>query len=84
MSGTECSASETVVANPLTLLIVGHTHEYSHEASTASGAPLTSGTGCGYTVVSRNSDGTLTVATYDYSTGSTIDSFKIKADGTAD
>jgi hypothetical protein len=45
MSGTECSASETVVANPLTLLIVGHTHEYSHEASTASGAPLTSGTG---------------------------------------
>jgi hypothetical protein len=91
MSGTECSASQTVVgANPLTLLIVGHTHEYAHEASDKEiingigGAPLTSGTDYGYTVVSRNSDGTLTVATYDYSTGSTIDSFKIKADGTAD
>ncbi len=90
MSGTECSASQTAVsANPLTLLIVGHTHEYSHEASDKEiingigGAPLTSGTDYGYSVVSRNSDGTLTVTTYDYSTGSTIDSFKIKADGTA-
>jgi hypothetical protein len=76
MSGTECSASQTTVsANPLTLLIVGHTHEYSHESSDKEiingigGAPLTSGTEYGYSV--------------DYSTGSTIDSFKINADGTA-
>jgi hypothetical protein len=91
MSEAECSASQTTVAaNPLTLLIVGHTHEYSHEASDKEiingigGAPLDSGVNYGYTLVSRNSDGSLTVATYDYSSGATIDSFKIKADGTAD
>ncbi|HEX3865156.1 MAG TPA: metallophosphoesterase [Gemmatimonadaceae bacterium] len=91
MSTTGCSASQTTVnANPLTLLIVGHTHEYSHEKSDKEiingigGAPLTSGTNYGYTLVTRNSDGSLTVTTTDYSSGSTIDSFKIKADGTAD
>ncbi len=91
MSEAKCPASQTTVAaNPLTLLIVGHTHEYSHEASDKEiingigGAPLDSGTNYGYTIVSRNSDGSLTVTTYDYSSGSTIDTFKIKADGTAD
>ncbi len=34
MSSTECADSQTIVdAHPLTLLIVGHTHEYSHESS---------------------------------------------------
>jgi Calcineurin-like phosphoesterase len=91
MSTTGCSASQTTVNKyPLTLLIVGHTHEYSHESSDKEiingigGAPLTSGTNYGYTMITRNSDGTLTVTTYDYSSGSTIDTFKIKADGTAD
>jgi hypothetical protein len=90
MSDAKCPDSQTIIAaNPLTLLIVGHTHEYSHEKSQKEiingigGAPLTSGTNYGYTLVSRNTDGTLTVATYDYMTGSTIDSFEIKADGTA-
>ena len=60
----------------LTLLIVGHTHEYSHEASNKEivnglgGAPLTSGTDYGYTIVIRNSNGTLTVTTYDYTSRS--------------
>ncbi|HEY1548365.1 MAG TPA: metallophosphoesterase [Kofleriaceae bacterium] len=90
MSSTKCAASQTIIdKNPLTLLIVGHTHEYSHEASDKEiingigGAPLTSGTNYGYTVVNRNSDGTLTVTTYDYSTGKVIDTFKIQASGAA-
>jgi hypothetical protein len=90
MSGTKCAASQTIVnAHPLTLLIVGHTHEYAHYSSDKEiingigGAPLTSGTNYGYTIVNRNSDGTLTVTTYDYSSQSQIDSFKIKASGSA-
>ncbi|HEX4454982.1 MAG TPA: metallophosphoesterase [Kofleriaceae bacterium] len=90
MSQTKCTESQTIIGkNPLTLLIVGHTHEYSHEASDKEiingigGAPLTSGTNYGYTIINRNSDGTLTVTTYDYSTGKVIDTFKIQASGAA-
>ena len=90
MSGTACAASQTIVdAHPLTLLIVGHTHEYSHVASDKEiinglgGAPLTSGTNYGYTIVNRNSDGTLTVTTYDYSSQAVLDTFKIQASGAA-
>jgi hypothetical protein len=90
MSEAECSESQTIIdANALTLLIVGHTHEYSHVASSKEiingigGAPLSSGTNYGYTIVARNADGTLTVTTYDYTSGSTIDSFKIDATGAA-
>jgi hypothetical protein len=90
MSSTKCADSQTIIdKNPLTLLIVGHTHEYSHEASDKEiingigGAPLTSGTNYGYTIVNRNSDGTLSVTTYDYSSGKVIDTFKIQASGAA-
>jgi hypothetical protein len=89
MSDAKCPDSQTIIAaNPLTLLIVGHTHEYSHESSDKEivngigGAPLTSGTNYGYTVVSRTSSGSLTVITYDYASNATIDSFTINADGT--
>ena len=88
VSQTPCNASQaTIDANPLTLLIVGHTHTYSHYASTKEivvgigGAPLTSGTNYGYAVVSRNGDGTLTVVVYDYMSHATLDTFKIKASG---
>ena len=88
MSDTKCSQSQSIInAHPLTLLIVGHTHEYHHTSSAKEviigigGAPLTSGTNYGYTIVSRNNDGTLTVTTYDYKSHSTIDSFKINAAG---
>jgi predicted phosphodiesterase len=88
VSQTPCNASQaTIDANPLTLLIVGHTHTYSHYASTKEivvgigGAPLTSGTNYGYAVVSRNDDGTLTVMVYDYLSHATLDTFKIKASG---
>jgi hypothetical protein len=83
-----CAASQTAIDNAnVTLLIVGHTHEYAHNPSNKEivnglgGAPLTSGTDYGYTIVSRNSNGTLTVTTYDYQGGSTIDSFTINAAG---
>ena len=89
MSSAPCSASQTAVdANPLTLLITGHTHEYKRVSSAKEvvigigGAPLTSGTNYGYTVISRNADGTISVVTKDYMSGAAIDSFKIKADGT--
>jgi hypothetical protein len=83
-----CKASQTSIdAAALTLLIVGHTHDYAHNASNKElvnglgGAPLTSGTDYGYTIVTRNSTGTLTVTTYDYQGGSVIDTFTINADG---
>jgi hypothetical protein len=90
MSSTMCAASQTTVdANPLTLLIVGHTHEYAHEARAKEiingigGAPLTSGTNYGYTIVTRTPTGTLTVTTFDYSTRAVIDTFSIDATGSA-
>jgi len=90
VSSTSCSESQTIIGqNPLTLLIVGHTHEYSHESydkeiiNGLGGAPLTSGTNYGYSLVSRNSDGSLTVSTHDYQSNAAMDAFNIKADGTS-
>ncbi|HEV7558219.1 MAG TPA: lamin tail domain-containing protein, partial [Kofleriaceae bacterium] len=89
MSDTKCSASQTIVAaHPLTLLVVGHTHEYAHVPSKKEiingigGAPLTSGTNYGYTIIGRTTFGTLIVTTYDYSSHAVIDTFSINADGT--
>jgi hypothetical protein len=83
-----CTASQDAIEGAdLTLLIVGHTHEYKHNAeykeiiNGLGGAPLTSGTDYGYTIVSRNADGTLTVTTYDSIGDSTLDSFTINAAG---
>jgi hypothetical protein len=89
MSQTMCAASQTSVAShPLTLLIVGHTHEYDHETreheivNGIGGAPLTSGTNYGYTIVTRNiTTGVLTVTTYDYQSHALIDTFVILANG---
>jgi len=90
VSQTSCGASQTIIdAHPLTLLIVGHTHTYSHYSSTKEvvvgigGAPLTSGTDYGYAVVVRNADGTITVTVYNYSSHAVIDTFKISATGAA-
>jgi predicted phosphodiesterase len=88
MSQTPCSASQTIInAHPLTLLIVGHTHEYRHESYDKEiivgngGAPLTSGTNYGYVIVSRNSTGTITVKAYDYQSHAVLDTFSIQATG---
>jgi hypothetical protein len=90
LSTSPCTDSQPpVAANPLTIILAGHVHEYEHNPANneivdgLGGAPLDAGTNYGYTLVTRNSDGTLTVTTYDYKGGSTIDSFSIKADGTA-
>lgn len=88
VSQTSCSQSQTIIdAHPLTLLIVGHTHTYSHYSSTKEivmgigGAPLTSGTDYGYSLVNRNASGTITVTTYNYQTHAVIDAFTITASG---
>ena len=90
MSSAPCSQSQTIInSHPLTLLIVGHTHEYRHESYDKEiivgigGAPLTSGTNYGYVIISRNTDGTLKVTVYDYKSHSVIDSFQIQASGAA-
>jgi hypothetical protein len=90
VSQTPCSQSQTIIdAHPHTLVIVGHTHEYRHEATDKEvivgngGAPLTSGTNYGYVIVSRSSDGTLTVTCYDYMSHAVLDTFKIQASGAA-
>jgi hypothetical protein len=87
---TQCGASQSIIdANPLTLLIVGHTHTYSHYKTTKEivvgigGAPLTSGTDYGYAVVSRNTNGTLTIKVYNYQSHALIDTFSIQASGAA-
>jgi hypothetical protein len=86
--GGPCTESQPIIdSNPLTLLLVGHVHEYFHSAPDKElldglgGAPLDSGTNYGYTLVTRNSDGTLTVTTKDYMLLTTIDSFTIDANG---
>jgi predicted phosphodiesterase len=88
LSQTPCSASQSIIsAHPMTLLIVGHTHEYRHESYDKEiivgngGAPLTSGTNYGYVVVKRNSTGTLTVTTYDYMSHAVLDAFTITPTG---
>ena len=88
VSQTPCPASQTTInAHPLTLLIVGHTHEYRRQASSKEiivgngGAPLTSGINYGYVIVSRNANGTLTVTAYDYMTHAVLDTFMIQASG---
>ena len=90
VSQTPCSQSQTIIdANPLTLLIVGHTHEYRHESYDKEiivgngGAPLTSGTNYGYVIVSRNASGTLTITAYDYTSHAVLDTFSIQASGGA-
>jgi cation diffusion facilitator CzcD-associated flavoprotein CzcO len=88
VSQTPCTQSQTIInAHPLTLMIVGHTHEYRHESYDKEiivgngGAPLTSGTNYGYVIVSRNASGTLTVTAYDYMSHATLDTFQIQASG---
>lgn len=85
---TPCAASQPIIdAHPLTLLVVGHTHSYSHQASNRElvvgngGAPLTGGTNYGYVIVARNPSGTLTVTAYDYLTHRVLDTFDLAANG---
>ncbi len=88
-SGTPGVApSKAIIAkHPLTLLIVGHTHTYSHYSSEHQvivgngGAPLTSGTNYGYGIVERRADGAIQFTAYDYQTHAVLGTWAIKADG---
>jgi Calcineurin-like phosphoesterase len=89
MSQTPCSQSQTIIdQHPLTLLIAGHTHTYTHYASDKEiivgngGAPLTSGMNYGYVIIYRKPDGNLVVTDKDYMTGNTVSTFTITASGT--
>ncbi len=74
---------------PLTMLIVGHTHTWEHYAPDHEvivgngGAPLTSGTGYGYTIVERLASGVIQTTAYDYNSNAQVSQFRVNADGTA-
>jgi hypothetical protein len=74
---------------PLTLLVVGHTHTWGHFASDHElmvgngGAPLTSGTGYGYTVVERLASGVIQATAYDYQANTQVSQFRVNANGSA-
>ncbi|HEY3352082.1 MAG TPA: metallophosphoesterase [Polyangia bacterium] len=75
--------------HPLTLLIVGHTHTLEHLASAQElvvgngGAPLSSGVNYGYVIADQRPDGALTFTAYDYESHAVMQSFAVKADGSA-
>jgi hypothetical protein len=82
--------SEAIIAKyPYTLKIVGHTHTYRHYASYKEvvcgngGAPLTSGTNYGYAILERLASGELQFTEYDYQSKAVVETFLLKADGTA-
>jgi hypothetical protein len=72
---------------PYTLIIVGHSHLYSHHTSAKEvvmglgGAPATGPLDYGYLTVTQDASGDLTVAEFDYLTGARNASFKIHANG---
>jgi len=82
--------SATIInGHPFTMLIMGHSHTYSHAANSREmivgngGAPITSGVQYGYVIASRRaSDGAIVFQSKTYDTGSVGDTFAVNADGT--
>ena len=76
-----------IARHPLTLLIVGHTHTYQHQASEHEviigngGAPLSGGVNYGYSIISRRGDGAIELDEHDYMTNAMVDAWAIDADG---
>jgi len=82
--------STTILAkHPLTMLITGHTHSYSHVPAYREiivgngGAPLTSSTNYGYVIVARQPDGTLQTTSYDYASHAIVEQFSVTPEGIA-
>jgi Calcineurin-like phosphoesterase len=81
-------SQQIIDQHPLTLLIVGHTHTYRHQASAREvicgngGAPLTSGANYGYAIVDRRGDGAIQLTAYDYASNAVVDRWAVHADGT--
>ena len=78
----------TILAeHPLTMLITGHTHSYSHVPAYREiivgngGAPLTSSQNYGYVMVARQPDSTLQVTSYDYQTHAIVEQFTVMPSG---
>src|SRR3569623_650123 len=78
----------TILAqHPLTMLITGHTHSYSHVAASreiivgTGGAPQTSSQNYGYVMVARQPDSTLQVTSYDYQTHAIVEQFTVMPSG---
>jgi len=75
--------------HPYTILIAGHTHTYAHFPSDKEiivgngGAPLSGGVNYGYVIARQKPDGSIGFTAYDYSTNAVIESFAVKADGSA-
>jgi hypothetical protein len=82
-------SAQLLAAHPLTMLITGHSHTYRHIPAWREiivgngGAPLTSATNYGYTIIARNADGTIDVTSRDYQTLEPIDHFAVTANGVA-
>jgi hypothetical protein len=74
--------------HPYTMLLVGHTHTYSHLASSKElivgngGAPLTGGVNYGYVIARQRADGAMVFREHDYTTNQINDTFAVKPDGT--
>jgi hypothetical protein len=84
------SPSYAIVAkHPVTLTLVGHTHEYSYTAQDHEviigngGAPLTGNSNYGYVIARQRSDGAVVFTSYDYMTKAVVETFALKADGSA-
>jgi hypothetical protein len=78
----------TILAkHPLTMLITGHTHSYSHVPAWREiivgngGAPLTASTNYGYVVIARQPDGALQTTSYNYQTHAIVEQFSVGPDG---
>ena len=80
-------SSAIIKTSSYTLLIVGHSHTYSHAAGSREvimglgGAPVSSGRDFGYLVISQAPDGNIVVSEYDYVTGAVNDTFVLRPDG---
>jgi hypothetical protein len=80
-------SSAIIAKYPVTMVIVGHTHTYSHYANTKEiivgngGAPLSGNVNYGYVITTQRQDGAIDFHAYDYLSNGTIDDFAVKADG---
>lgn len=82
------SPSDAIInQHPYTLLLVGHTHLYRHNAGSREviiglgGAPITSSDNFGYLIASQAPDGSIVVSEYDYQTGAPNQTFAVRPDG---
>jgi hypothetical protein len=82
--------SETLVGGaPMTLMLLGHSHEYlhfdsRHVISGNAGAPLQiAGDSYGFLLIEQQDDGSLAASEIDEATGNVVDSWRIDANGDA-